>query len=176
MALYAWAFDERASKAKILFPLLVLAASNREFSYTNIALFPAALLLPFLFLLGRIREIHWTEVLAAALLGGLLSWKAADAWPLLTGLTGLCAALLLLPGALLCREREDRLLVCALGGIIFELFFCLRESLLFSYCVLRLGSRAGLDLSAASICLWYVLEQVRGPVFHREERSLSMRI
>ena len=137
LALYFWAFDgadRRTPWLRVLFPLLLLALSELGSTFTYMSFYPAALLLPLPFAAGRARGVAWAEVLAAGLLGAILSWKAADAWPLFDGLVPLCAALLLIPVAVLCRDREDRWLACALGGLFFELLFCLREYTLFSSC------------------------------------------
>ncbi len=162
MVLYAWGFAQTDGKRRWLrvsAPLVVLALSEWELFYTQIWFYPAAMLLPLIYLFGRIRTLAWAEVLTASVLGGLLCWKAADRWPLFLGLPLLCAALLLIPIMLLCQKRDDRFLACALGGLLFELFFCLREHMLFSFCVVRLGSREGLSLSASSICLCAIWEQ-----------------
>ena len=66
--------------------------------------------------------------------------------------------------AFFCRDRDDRFLACAIGSLLFELFFCLREYMLFSFCVVRLGSREALSLSTSSICLYTVLEELFGAV------------
>ena len=174
LSLHAWAFG-RESRLRILLPLAVLAVSEWELLYTQIWLYPAAMLLPLPFLLGRARAVAWAEVWTASLLGGAVSWKAADLWPLLPGSTLLCAALLLVPAIFLCRSREDKLLACALGSLFFELFFCLREYILFSFCVIRLGSREALSLGAAALCLYHALEQARRVVRIREKRAVSMR-
>ncbi|MBQ6866931.1 MAG: hypothetical protein IJO15_08845 [Clostridia bacterium] len=73
----------------ILFSLLSLALSEVEIGGTYLSLYPAALLLPVPFLLSIDKEA-WPEVLAAAFFGGMLCWKAADAWPLLPGVMLLC--------------------------------------------------------------------------------------
>lgn len=161
MALYAWACDDpKKSRWRILAPLIVLALSEWELSHARFSLYPAAMGIPMLFLWGRIRTAAWAEVLTASLLGGLICWKAADAWPLLSISWLMLPLLLLAPTAVLCRDREDRCLACAIGGLFFELFFCLREYMLFSFCVVRLGSRGGLSLGASSICLYMLLEQL----------------
>ncbi len=161
MALYAWAFEPANGTprwCRILFPVTVLTVSEWELTFRQIGLYPAALLLPILFLLNRFRAVAWPDVLTGALLGGLLSWKAADLWPLFSGSALLCAILVLVPAILLCGNRDDRLLACVLGSLAFELFFCLREYMLFSFCVVRLGSRDALDLSTAALCLYVVLD------------------
>lgn len=176
MALHAWSFEQTEGKVRwlrILFPLGVLAISEWELTFTGISIYPSAVLLPVLFLLGRCRAVAWPEVLAAALLGGLLCWKTADAWPLLPGLMVLCGALLMISILLLCCEWEDRRLACALGGLVFELFFCLREYMLFSFCVLRFGSRQSLELSTTAICVYAVFETLRLAVGHKGKGAAS---
>ena len=162
LTLYAWAFDRSKGKGRILriaAPLLLLLASEWELSFSRIYLYPAALLFPAVFLFDVKRSIVWAEVLTAALLAGLISWKASDAWPLLPGRIFLCAVLLLIPIMLLCRGKEDRLLACSLAGLLYELFFCLKEYMLFSFCIMRLGSRESLSLSTAALCLYGLVEQ-----------------
>ena len=179
MVLYQWAFDQSGTKTRwlrIAFLLAILAASEWELACTQVWFYPAALLLPLLSLLGRSCPVAWAEVSTAALFGGLLSWKAADLWPLLPGLKMLCAALLLVPVVLLCRDREDRFLACALGSLLFESFFCLREYMLFSFCVIRLGSRDGLSLGTAAVCLYSGLEQVGLAVHSKKKHTLSVGI
>ncbi len=176
MALYAWAFDRTKTKRRRLFvllPLAILAVSEWELVYARVWLYPSALLLPLLFLWGRVRIVNWAEVLTASLLGGLVCWKTADTWPLFTGLTLVCAILLLIPVMFLCRDREDRLLACCLGSLFFELFFCLREYLLFSFCVIRLYSRDALSLGTAAICLYFLLEQAHDSVLVKLRHALS---
>lgn len=163
MALYAWAFDDSCRRRRyicILVPLVFLAMSEWELSFTQLYLYPAALLLPMLCFVGKNRTVAWEEVLTAAIIGGLVCWKIADKWPLFWGTRPLCAILLLIPTLILCRERGDRFLACAFGSLIFELFACLREYMLFSFCVLRLGSREALSLGASSICLYAAFEQI----------------
>lgn len=162
LTLYAWAFDRSKGKGRILriaAPLLLLLASEWELTFSRIYLYPAALLFPAVFLFDAKRSIAWAEVLTAALLSSLVSWKAADAWPLLPGGRLLCAVLLLIPIMLLCRGKEDRLLACSLAGLLYELFFCLKEYMLFSFCIIRLGSRESLNLSTAALCLYGLMEQ-----------------
>lgn len=164
LSLYAWAFEMPDAKRRwlrVLFPLTVLALSEIELTFTGICIYPASLLLAACFLIRDQRTIQWTEVLTASLLGGLVSGKAADLWPLFTGVIPLCAGILLILVSILCRNREDRLLSYTLAGIFFELFFCLKEYILFSFCVLRLGSGEGLSLAAASACLYSLTEQIR---------------
>ena len=155
----------------MLFPLIVLALSEWELNYGWARIYPAALLLP---LPLHFRKSSWAEVMIASILGGLLCWKTSDAWPLFGGSTALQATLLIALAVLLCRGRKDRLLACAMGSLFFELFFCLREHMLFSYCVIRLGSRDALSLSTASICLYAVLEQVRFTAFVREKQGVHI--
>ncbi len=171
LSLYAWAFDKR--KIGMLFPLVVLFLSEWEIFFTNLSIYPSALLLV-LFLLRKPSTDNWAETLTASLLGGLMCWKAADAWPLVPGSTLLYGACMALIVTVVCRKRADRLLAFALGGLLFELFFCLREYMLFSYCRLRLGSRNALDLSAASICIYSVMEHVQRFTFQRRAHAPSI--
>ncbi len=177
MALYAWAFDTAEQKGhyyRLLLPLVVLAVSEWELTYTHLWLYPAALLLPVLFLWRKPQTIAWDEVLTAALFGGLLCWKIGELWPLLPALMHLSVALILVPVCLLCRNRKDRLLACALSGLFYELFFCLREYMLFSFCVIRFGSRQALSLSTAAICADLLLEQVRLCLLARRNHTVSI--
>lgn len=177
MALYAWGFDGKRGAGRwlrALAPLVILAISEWELTFDPVSLYPAALLLPLLCLPGRVRTVPWAEALTASFLGGLVCWKAADAWPLLPGLGLLCAVLLLIPILPLCRSREDRLLACALSGLLFELFFCLREYMLFSYCLIRLGSRDSLSLSAASVCLYILLDEALAMLRRGRKSALPM--
>ena len=126
IALYAWAFDGSHGKGRwlrVLAPVVVLCISEWELSFTHVYVYPAALLLSAIFLLGDRGAIAWAEVLIGALLGGLLCWKVTDACPLMPVLPLLCAALLLVPIVPLCRKREYRLLACCLGGLFFELCY-----------------------------------------------------
>lgn len=177
MSLYAWAFERTEMpkrRLRILCPLAILAISEWEVTFTKVGLYPAGLLLVLFFIGLQLRSVCWAEVLTASLLGGLLSWKAADAWPLLPGSPLLCASLLLAPIILLCRSREDRLAACALGSLFFELFFCLREYMLFSFFVGRLGSRDALSLASSAICLYHVFEQVCHGVHRRIKDAISI--
>lgn len=175
LSLCVWAFGERGRNRwfRILFPLLILAVSEGELSFSRLWIYPASLLLV-LYLLRKPHTVAWEEVLTASILGGAFAWKAADAWPLLRVLPLLCALLMLAPIFLLCRGREDRLLSCALGGILFELFFCIKEQLLFSYSVIRLGSRDSLSLSTAAICLHGFIEQAKHLFVNRYKRSIPV--
>ena len=164
MALYHWAFDERKGEQhvfRLLFPLVILSLSELEVTFQNVRVYPAVLLLPVGLLFNSRGFVCWEETLTASLIGGLLCWKAADLWPLFPGIIPLCGALLLLPVVLLCREGKDGLLSCALGSLFFELFFCLKEYMLFSYCVLRLGSRDALSLGTVALCLYGLTERIR---------------
>ena len=174
VALHAWAFTKRAGRARwlsILFPLGILGISEWELTFTGMFLYPSALLLPALFLLDRRSSVVWLETLTAALLGGFLCWRAADAWPLLPGLSILCGALLLTPIMLICHNRDDRRLASALGGLAFELFFCLKEYMLFSFCVVRLGSRQSLDVCTAALCMCAAFEAVHLAVSSGRKRA-----
>ena len=164
MSLYAWAFDDAPRRRiwfQMLFPLALRAVSEIELSYTHIMLYPSALLLPAFLFAGSSHTVSRLDVTTASLIGGFLCWKASDMWPLFSGLPLFCAVLLLIPALLLCREREDRLLACALGGLLYELFFCLKEYMLFSFCVIRLGSGDSLSVSSTAICLYALYEQIR---------------
>ena len=177
MALYAWAFDTHKGKGhwlRLLLPLVFLSISEWELTYTRLWLYPAALLMPVLFLWRKPQMVAWTEVLTAALFGGLLYWKIGELWPLFPALMHLSVTLILVPVCLLCRNREDRLLACALSGLFYELFFCLREYMLFSFCVIRLGSREALSLSTAAICADLFLEQVRLCLPARRNHTVSI--
>lgn len=178
MALYAWAFEDASKKRwlRTLSPLALLFLSEWEPSYARFNLYPAALLLPALYGMGRARTVAWAEVLTASILGGLICWKAEDAWPLMPGLTLLTSATLLIPVMILCRQRADRLLACAVGSLFFELFACLREYMLFSFCVVRLGSRASLSLAAAALCLYALGELVFGAIHRRKSIAIPMEI
>lgn len=171
MSLFAWAFEETSGRERwleILTPLCILALSEAELIFSRIRLYPAGLLFPLPFMWRRVRSASWGRVLIAALSGALLSWKAADAWPLFTAIQPLCAGLLLIPAFLFCREREDRLLACALGSLAYELFFCMREYMLFAFCILRLGSRDALSLGTMGVC---ILLLFRSDFFHRPVRK-----
>ena len=177
MALYHWAFDERKGKqhaSHLLFPLVILVLSELELPFQDFQIYPSALLLPIGLLIDSRGSVCWEETLTASLIGGLLCWKAADLWPLFPGIIPLCGALLLLPVVLLCREGKDGLLSCALGSLFFELFFCLKEYLLFSYCVLRLGSRDALSLGTVALCLYVLTERIQ--CFARARRKHAIPI
>ena len=179
LSLYAWAFDEQTGWRRwlsILFPLIILLLSEWELAYATITIYPAALLLPIVFVIRKAQRAALAETLCACILGGLVSWMSADAWPLLPGLGVLCGALMMIPVCLLCRGREDRFLACALGGLCFELFFCIKEYLLFSYAIVRLGSREGLSVASAALCCLGLLEQGRQTLISMRKRSFSMRI
>ena len=113
--------------------------------------------------------------MAASIMGGLLCWKVADTWPLFYGSILVCGAMLLIPICFMCRNREDRLLACAVGGLVFELFFCLREYVLFSYCEIRMGSREGLNLSTVTICLYDLLKQTYLRFISKNKITLLLR-
>ncbi len=177
MALYHWAFNERKGKQhvfRLLFPLVILAISELDLSLGNVWVYPAALLLPVGFLFDNRGSVCWEEALTASLIDGILCWKAADHWPLFPGIIPLCGALMLLLVILMCREEKDRLLSCALGSLFFELFFCLKEYLLFSYCVVRLGSRDSLSLGASALCLYGLTERIRCFARARRKHAISI--
>ena len=176
MALYEWAFCGSHMKYRwiwLLLPPAILAVSELELTGMSICVYPAGLLFPLLFLLDGMCAGGPADVLAASILGGMLCWKAADAWPLFPLIQAVCAVLLLGTATLLCRDRAKRSLACALGGLFFELFFCLREYTLFSFCVIRLGSRESLSLGAASVCMYRLLEQVRFALRQKEKKQYS---
>ena len=176
MALYAWAFDRSHGKSRwmrVMALAVVLCISEWELYFTRFYVYPASVLMATILLFEKKGPLAWAEVLTGALLGGLLCWKVADSWPLMPGLPLLCAALLLVPVVPLCQNREDRFLAIGLGGLFFELFFCLREYMLFSFCVIRLGSREALSLSAASLCLYFVLESIVQDIRAKAKGSLS---
>ncbi len=176
LALLSWAMDGPGSKVHrrmVLFSLLSLSLSEVEAGGTYLSLYPAALLLPVPFLLSMNKEA-WPEVLAAAFFGGMLCWKAADAWPLLPGVMLLCGMLLPMPACLLCRGEAETLLSICLGSLCFELFFCLREYVLFSFCVVRLGSREELSLGALSLLLYQLFAWIYPAVSHGRKDALSM--
>ena len=176
MALYHWAFDERIGEQhvfRLLFPLVILSLSELEVTFQNVRVYPAVLLL-IVYLIRNPLLIRWEETLTASLIGGLLCWKAADLWPLFPGIIPLCGALLLLPIMLLCREGKDGLLSCVLGSLFFELFFCLKEYMLFSYCVLRLGSRDALSLGTVALCLYVLTERIRCFARARRKHAISI--
>lgn len=176
MALYHWAFDERKGEQhvfRLLFPLVILSLSELEVTFQNVRVYPAVLLL-IVYLIRNPLLIRWEETLTASLIGGLLCWKAADLWPLFPGIIPLCGALLLLPIMLLCREGKDGLLSCVLGSLFFELFFCLKEYMLFSYCVLRLGSRDALSLGTVALCLYVLTERIRCFARARRKHAISI--
>ena len=176
LSLYTWAFDERKGHRwlRILFPLLILAVSEWDLSFSRLRIYPAALLLIGPFLLRNPGTVVWEEVLTASFLGGAFAWKAYDSWPLLPGIMPLCALLMLIPILLLCRSREDRLLSCALGGVLYELFICLKEQTLFSYCVIRLGSRDSLSLSTTSLCLYSLIEEAYRMTVKRKNQAIPV--
>ena len=176
MALYAWAFDRSEAKGRwlrILFPLMILALSELEFTFVRVSLYPAVLILPTICFFEKSRSPDRIGVLTAALLGGFLCWKAADLWPLLPARPLLCASLSALTACSICRSRNERRLACALAGSFYELFFCLREYTLFSFCVIRLGSRDALSLSAAALCLCLLWERLPIVRFSKNKRTVS---
>ena len=158
----------------MLAPLAVLVVSPWEIAYARIWLYPASMLLFLACLLGSMGAVEWAEVLTASLLGGLLCWKATDIWPLFWGGRMVCVSLMLGPTFLLCRKKEDRVLACAMGSLCFELFFCLEEYMLFSFCVVRLGSRESLSLATACMWLGGILEQIRDWAHSGKNHALSM--
>ena len=174
LALFAWAFEEPKNGRwlRTISPVIVLLLSEWELSFRRIWIYPAALLLPMLYLPGRVRTVFWAEVLTAALLGGLTCWKMDDTWPLQSISHLMAPMLLLVIAVLLCRDRKDRCLACALGSLLYELFFCLREYMLFSFCITRLGSRESLSLGSAALCLYVAGEQAAQAL--RRRKSIAV--
>lgn len=132
-----------------LFLLTLVASAIGKVEGEGSTIFPAALVL----LAGSFLTLrsHWERVLLAGLFGGVAAWKLADLLPLFFEpalLSGLALSLFVL---LYCKRIEERFCACALGGIAYELSFCLQEYFLFSYCHLRLGSLEGLSVSAMSL-------------------------
>lgn len=132
-----------------LFLLTLVASAIGKVEGEGSTIFPAALVL----LAGSFLTLrsHWERVLLAGLFGGVAAWKLADLLPLFFEpalLSGLALSLFVL---LYCRSMVERFCACALGGIAYELSFCLQEYFLFSYCHLRLGSLEGLSVSAMSL-------------------------
>lgn len=132
-----------------LFLLTLVVSAIGEVEREGITIFPAALLL----LVGSLFAVekHWERVLLSGLFGGVAAWKIADLFlsffePAL--LSGLGLSLFVI---LYCKSVEERFCACALGGIAYELSFCLQEYFLFSYCRLRFGSLDGLSVSAMSL-------------------------
>ena len=72
LSLYAWAFDERKGHRwlRILFPLVILAVSGWDLSFSRLRIYPAALLLIGPFLLRKPSAVAWEEVLTAATAAG----------------------------------------------------------------------------------------------------------
>lgn len=133
-----------------LFLLTLVISAIGKVEGEEITIFPAALVL----LVGSFLTLrrHWERVLLSGLFGGVAAWKIADLFPLLFEpalLSGLVLSLFVL---LYCKTMEERFCACALGGIAYELSFCLQEYFLFSYCRLRLGSFNGLSISTAGLC------------------------
>ncbi len=177
MALFAWAGGNGGKKQiiqRILFPLAILSVSEIELSYQNIRVYPAALLLSIGYLIRSHHSIAWEEVTTAALIGAFICWKTADAWPLLPGILLLCGALLLVPIALLCHDREERFFAIALGTLFYEWFFCLKEYMLFSFCVVRIGSKDSLSLGTAAMCLYGLIEPIWQFAFAGRKHAISI--
>lgn len=132
-----------------LFLLTLVVSAIGEVEGEEITIFPAALVL----LAGSLVAMgkHWERVLLSGLFGGVAAWKIADLFlpffePAL--LSGLALSLFVI---LYCKSMEERFCACALGGIAYELSFCLQEYFLFSFCHLRFGSLDGLSVSAMSL-------------------------
>lgn len=147
-----FAFSKRQRRYFTILLLFVLGLSAiGELEWENFTLFPAGVVL----LAGtgiRARK-HWERILLSGLFGGIAAWKVTDLFPLFFEpalLSGLALGLFTL---LYCRGTEERFCACALGGIAYELGFCLQEYFLFSYCRLRLGSLSGLSISAMGLCV-----------------------
>lgn len=134
-----------------LFLLTLVVSAVGKVEGEGSTIFPAALVL----LAGSFLTLrrHWERVLLAGLFGGVAAWKLADLLPLFFEpalLSGLGLSLFVL---LYCRSIEERFSACALGGIAYELSYCLQEYFLFSYCRLRLGSFNGLSISTVGLCV-----------------------
>lgn len=133
-----------------LFLLTLMLSFWGELKWENVTLFPAALLL----MIGTAIPVkgHWERVLLSGLFGGVAAWKLTDWVPLFfePALPGGLALILFV--WLYCKGAEERFCACALGGITYELSFCLQEYFLFSYCRVRLGSPNGVSISAMGLC------------------------
>ena len=86
----------------------------------------------------------------------------------------LCGMLLPIPACLLCRGEAETLLSICLGSLCFELFFCLREYMLFAFCVVRLGSREGLSVGALSLLLYQLCASIYSALSRCRKDALSM--
>lgn len=132
-----------------LFLLTLVVSAIGEVEGETITIFPAALVL----LAGSLAAVggHWERALLSGLFGGIAAWKLVDMFPLFFEpalLSGLALSLFTL---LYCKRMEERFCACALGGIAYELSFCLQEYFLFSFCRFRLGSLNGLSVSAMGL-------------------------
>lgn len=144
-------FPKRRRYFATLFLLTLVMSAIGKVEGEEITIFPAALVL----LVGSFLTLrrHWERVLLSGLFGGVAAWKLADLFPLLFEpalLSGLALGLFVL---LYCKTAEECFCACALGGIAYELSFCLQEYFLFSYCRLRLGSFNGLSISTVGLCV-----------------------
>lgn len=133
-----------------LFLLTLCASAIGEGIWENFTVFPAAVVL----MLGTMvmTRGHWERILLSGLFGGVAAWKLADMFPLFFEPALLGGLALSLFALLYCKRLEERFSACALGGIVYELCFCLQEYFLFTYCRIRLGSFGGLSISAMSLC------------------------
>lgn len=133
-----------------LFLLTLCASAMGEGVWENFTVFPAALVL----MLGTMAMAsgRWERILLSGLFGGIAAWKLADMFPLFFELALLGGLALSLFTLLYCKSLEERFCACALGGIVYELCFCLQEYFLFTYCRIRLGSSGGLSISTMSMC------------------------
>lgn len=134
----------------ILLVLVLVLSFAGEWKWENFTLFPATLAL--LAGTGIKAGKHWERILLSGLFGGVAAWKIGDTFPLVFEpalLSGLALGLFVL---LYCKGVEERFCACAIGGIAYELGFCLQEYFLFSYCRWRLGSPVGLSISAMGLC------------------------
>lgn len=126
-----------------------------ELKWENVTLFPAALLL----LIGTAIPVkgHWERVLLSGLFGGIAAWKLTDWMPLFFEPALLGGVALILFVWLYSKGEEERFCACALGGVVYELSFCLQEYFLFSYCRVRLGSPGGVSSSAMGFCFIFAI-------------------
>lgn len=148
------AFSKGQRRYFIALLLFVLGLSVLgEWEWENFTLFPAGVVL--LVGTGIGARKHWERILLSGLFGGIAAWKVADLYPLFFEpalLSGLALGVFVL---LYCKGTEERFCACALGGIAYELGFCLQEYFLFTYCRFRLGSFNGLSVSTMG--LWVVM-------------------
>ncbi|MBQ7277987.1 MAG: hypothetical protein IJR17_02115 [Clostridia bacterium] len=159
LALYLWAEgDSRRERLGGLLPLGVLIISDPSVALGPIILYPAGLLSILLAFLKKPRHLSLSVI--GAVLGGMICWKVADRFPLMPGLLWLCGGVLA-ACCFLCPEPVSKLQCAALGSLLFEVMFCLREYMLFGYCQLRLSSKDSLSAFAASVCLLIVVNGLK---------------